>query len=209
NQGVYSHEAEFTIVGVPYFEDPDNFWRALEALVPRAQYPENMYLLMHQMVWPENSFIQDDLNFIDDRLKPFKWIFNGHVHHPSMVCNNFINVGSPMHRDASDIAVAKGLWLLDTDNGELPAFWDTTKRNPQYIRRPYGYKLDDWMKEQYVVWYHPEDMKKKKKDTFDASKFNTQKVGPMEILNNFLDVNADTLEFPKADLQGVATKYFE
>ncbi|KKN85554.1 hypothetical protein LCGC14_0278770, partial [marine sediment metagenome] len=25
NQGVYSHEAEFTIVGVPYFEDPDNF----------------------------------------------------------------------------------------------------------------------------------------------------------------------------------------
>ena len=160
NQGIYSHEAGFSVVGVPYFEDPDNFWRTLEATVPRVQYPDNMYLLMHQMVWPEAEIVQDDLNFMDDRLKPFKWIFNGHVHHPSMLGNNFINVGSPLHRDASDVDGKKGLWLLDTDNGELPAFWDTTDKNPQYIRRPYGYKLDDWMKEQYVVWYHPEDMKK-------------------------------------------------
>ena len=206
--GSYSHEAGFTIVGVPYFEDPDNFWKTLEENVNRVQYKDNMYLLMHQMIWPENDFIQDDINWMDDRFKQFKWVLNGHVHHPSM-WGNFINVGSPMHRDASDIDGKKGIWLLDTDSGELPAFWDTTDKNPQYIRRPYGYKIDEWMSQQYIVWYHPEDKQKKKEDTFDASKFNTQKVGPMEILDNFLDVNEEKLEFPKADLQRVATKYFE
>jgi len=208
HNGTYSHEAEFSVIGIPYYEDPDNFWRSMDASMNRIQYPDNTYLLMHQMIWPENGFIQDDVNWEDDRFKQFKWVFNGHVHHPSMF-GNFINVGSPMHRDASDIDVAKGLWLLDTAGDELPSFWDTTDKNPQYISRPYGHKLEDWEKEQYVVWYHPEDKQKKKKDTFDSSKFNTQKVGPMEIMNNFLDANSDTLQFPKADLQGVATKYFE
>lgn len=208
HNGIYSHEAGFSVIGIPYYEDPDNFWRALDDNMNRVQYPDNMYLMMHQMIWPENSFIPDDVNWEDDRFEKFQWVLNGHVHHPSM-WSNFINVGSPLHRDASDVDGDKGLWLLDTAGDKLPAFWDTTDKNPQYIRRPYGHKLEDWEKEQYVVWFHPEDTKKKKKKTFDSSKFNTQKVGPTEIMNNFLDANADTLPFPKADLQGVATKYFE
>jgi DNA repair exonuclease SbcCD nuclease subunit len=209
NGGYYAHEKEFSIVGVPYFEDPDDFWTSLErSLTNDIPYRDNMFLLMHQMIWPENDFIRDDVNWEDPRFKQFKWVFNGHVHHPSM-WSNFVNVGSPMHRDAGDVDGEKGLWLLYTDGEKLPAFWPTTDKNPQYIRRPYGHKLEDWEKEQYVVWFHPEDKKKKKKDTFDSSKFNTQKVQPVEILDNFLDANAEKLDYPKADLQGVATKYFE
>lgn len=203
------HQPQFgSIMGIPFFEDIDDFWKSLEVNTPDTKLDGPMYLLMHQMIWPENDIVQDDVDFNDDRFKQFDWVFNGHVHHPSMFGNNFINVGSPLHRDASDIDDKKGLWLLDTEK-DLPAFWDITDKHPQYISRPYGHKLTDWENEQYVTWFHPADKKKKKKDTFDASKFNVKKVLPMDLANNFLTANEDKLDFPKADLMSVATKYFE
>lgn len=204
-QGTFSSN-DFTLVGVPYYEDPDDFWISLESSMKHIENHDNLYLLMHQMIWPENDIVPDDVNYKDPRFKQFKWIFNGHVHHASMFGNNFVNVGSPLHRDAGDIDDGKGIWYLDTDK-DMPSFRLITDKSPQYISRPYGHKLTDWEKDQYVVWFHPEDKKKKKKGDFDSSKFNVQKVKPLELAENFLDAQ-NTLEFPKADLMGVASKYF-
>lgn len=203
----YSYNHGFSVVGVPFFEDADDFWAFLERALKDVKYPEHMYLLMHQMVWPENPIVQDDINYLDPRLKDFKWIFNGHVHHGSMIGNNFINVGSPMHRDASDVGTKKGIWLLDSDE-DLPGFFETTDRNPQYIKKAYGEQLTEWEEQQYVVWYHPEDKKKKKDRVFDASKFDSQKVKPIELVQNFLN-EQPKLDHPEDELLGVAVKYFE
>jgi len=207
DRGHYSHEDGFSVVGVPYFENPDDFWSCLESSSVNIQYPDNVYLLIHTMVWPENPIVQDDINYLDPRLKDFKWIFNGHVHHGSMIGNNFINVGSPMHRDASDVGTKKGIWLLDSDE-DLPGFFETTDRNPQYIKKAYGEQLTEWEEQQYVVWYHPEDKKKKKDRVFDASKFDSQKVKPIESVQNFLN-EQPKLDHPEDELLDVAVKYFE
>lgn len=209
NNGYYASES-FSVVGLPYYEDPDEFLKALDYYLghPNLVFKDNMYLLMHQMVWPENAMVPDDINYLDERFKQFKWVFNGHVHIPSMIGNNFISVGSPMHRDAGDVDGKKGMWLLDTDSAELPGFWDTTEKNPQYIRRPYGHKPDEWESEQYIVRFHPEDKKKKVKDKFDSTKFDTNKVQPADMIDPFLKAQESKLELPKADLQRVGTKYF-
>jgi DNA repair exonuclease SbcCD nuclease subunit len=199
---------DFSVVGIPFFEDPDDFWSYFDGITAYIANPDNAYLLMHQMVWPENAMVPDDINYLDERFKQFKWVFNGHVHIPSMIGNNFISVGSPMHRDASDVDGKKGMWLLDTDSDDLPGFWDTTEKNPQYIRRPYGHKADEWESEQYIVRFHPEDKKKKVKDKFDSTKFDTNKVQPADMIDPFLKAQESKLELPKADLQRVGTKYF-
>ena len=183
--GTYN-DSTVSIMGIPYYENMDDFWLTYDENIDHMEHKDNMFLMMHQMVWPENSMVEDDINLDDNRLMKFKWIFNGHVHHKGILSNNFLNVGSPLHRDASDIGIRKGIWIADLAPGSdaLPKFWDTTEQNPQYIRKAYDEPVSDWEKKQYIVWYHPEDKKKKKKDEFDSSKFNT-KLTPADLVTNY------------------------
>jgi len=201
--GVYNHEHKgFSVMGIPYFVSKEHFWHYFKNTKDLIQYKDNAYLLMHQMVWPENPMVEDDVNLEDNRFMDFKWVFNGHVHHKGILSNNFLNVGSPIHRDASDIGIRKGIWIVDLEPGSdtLPKFWDTTERNPQYIQKAYGEPESDWEKQQYITWYHPDIKKQVKEDDFDSSKFNTE-LKPEELLTNFCqEVEPDNKDLLKAGL---------
>jgi len=185
--GTYiSIEDGFSIMGIPFYENIDDFWQTYDENIDHMIHKDNMFLMMHQMVWPENTIVPDDVNINDNRLKQFKWIFNGHVHHKGIHGNNFMNVGSPLHRDASDVGTRKGIWVVDLTPGPdtMPKFWDTTDRNPQFIRKAYDEPVSDWDKEQYIIWYHPEGKKKKNRGEVDSAKFNT-KLSPQDLVTNY------------------------
>jgi len=182
---------KFIVMGVPHYEDPNGFWDTVTRLCGDLVKLGNerkapVYLMMHQMVWPENPMVPDDVNFEDNRFKFFTRIFNGHVHHMSIVSDTFINVGSPIHRDAGDVGKRKGFWIVELDDPNvIPKFWDITEKAPEIIRKPYGEAVTGWEKDQHIIWFHPEAaIKKKSQVDFDSSKFTTQ-LTPEELVVNY------------------------
>jgi len=141
------------IHGIPYYEYPEHFMDSLEYTVEQAikHEPKNNILLMHQLVGMDNSLILEDINPDHKYLQSFHTVFNGHVHKHSEVRENFINVGSPLHRDAGDIGIPKGFLLFAFDTLEWD-YYDLTDKYPQYIHKTIGEELTDWEKNQYVIW---------------------------------------------------------
>jgi len=182
--GMMDDGEHYTIVTIPYFSNMDDFRKCMKINYPPFTR-ENLYLMMHQTVWPENPMVPNDIEPDDSIFDPFTQIFNGHIHHPASITEKFINVGSPIHRDAGDVGIRKGFWVVDlADSNVIPAFWDLTDKYPQYIRKPYGTPVNEWEAQQYIVWYHPEDMKKAVKQDFDSAKFASD-LTPKELVTNY------------------------
>lgn len=177
-----------TICGIPYFENIGDFWQSVESFI--SINASKKYLMMHQTVWPDNEIVPDDLDYNDERLKSFDLILNGHIHHPLQVSEKFINVGTPLHRDAGDVGTDKGFWFLDLLTAEI-TFWETGNRYPQFIRLPYTVPANDWDEQQYILRYHTEETRTKKQDRFDLEKFTTD-LKPEELVSNYCkDVKAN------------------
>jgi len=106
--------------GIPYYEYPEHYSKALEAQVELAtgmseEFPEvSKILLIHQT--PEgiyNKHIKADTNPNDPRYKHFDIVLDGHIHKKQIINPRFIIGGNPLHRDLGDIGDEKGMWVMD------------------------------------------------------------------------------------------------
>jgi DNA repair exonuclease SbcCD nuclease subunit len=168
------------IQGIPYYDHAEHFKQALSKSKKRDQ---NSFLLMHQSV-ASGLPIDDDIMCTDTLFDPFTMVFNGHIHENKQVADFFINVGSPMHRDANDAGKEKGFWIVDLDEPlETITFMETTKKFPQFIHKFMGEELNEWEKQQYVMWVQNPAMAQTK-DHQIAEKFNTS-LKPKELMANF------------------------
>ena len=173
----------YTISGIPYFEHPEHFRLALKEKGSQMVSGKNNILLMHQTVG-SGLPIEDDITPKDPLFDPFTLILNGHIHNCEQLTDRFINVGSPMHRDAGDIGKQKGFWIVDLDNPvETIAFKDITSKYPNFIHKTQGETLTEWESQQYVIW-QPAPIADSVKDQKLAEKFSTN-LAPTKILENY------------------------
>lgn len=150
----YRTIAGHRIVGIPYYEYTEHFVEALkvkQGIFYNSIIPGFTYLMIHQYVatgLPIDQIAPDDPVFDN-----YDMIFCGHYHDGSVITDRFVNIGSPMHRDAGDVGKNKGLWIIDLDEPKSSlGFKDLTDRYPQYIHKPVGEPLNEWEQQQYVIW---------------------------------------------------------
>jgi DNA repair exonuclease SbcCD nuclease subunit len=171
-----------TIRGIRYYEHSEHFRAALnEAGI--EQNKKNTILLTHQIIG-SGLPIEDDIEPTDPLFDPFTLVLNGHIHNCEQLTDKFINVGSPMMRDAGDIGKQKGFWIVDLDNPvETIAFKDITDKYPNFIHKTQGEALTEWESQQYVIW-QPAPIADSVKDQKLAEKFSTN-LAPAKILENY------------------------
>jgi hypothetical protein len=168
------------IKGIPYMEHPEHFRTALTEV---SKNVKSVILLTHQTV-ASGLPIEDDIEPTDPLFEPFTMVLNGHIHNNEQLTDKFINVGSPMHRDAGDIGKTKGFWVVDLDDPvNTISFKDITAKYPQFIHKSIGEELTDWEKEQYIIWV-PNTIQNDIKDAELAEKFNTS-LAPAVIMENY------------------------
>ena len=178
--GGFTTDGGHSIWGIPYFEHSEHFRKMLEALNNIA---EPNILLMHQTVG-SGLPIEDDIEPTDPLFDHFSMIFNGHIHESQQLTDKFINVGSPISRDAGDIGKAKGFWIVDLDNPvESIAFKDITDKFPQFLYKTVGEELTEWESQQYVI-FKPAPVADSVKNAELAEKFSTN-LTPATILENY------------------------
>jgi len=183
NEGRFKTSLGACIEGIPYYEYPEDFKKRLQEI--GDDLPCRRILLTHQVI-ASGLPIEDHIEPVDPLFSPFDMIFNGHLHTPQEVTDKFVNVGSPMHRDASDTGQRKGIWVVDLlDPVSGLNFIDITSWFPQFIYKIQGSVLTDWDKEQYVVWV-PEPIITKEDDRKIVEEFSTT-VAPVDIIKSYCE----------------------
>lgn len=171
--------------GLPYYEFPEHFKQALEELNENViEGNHKNILLMHQQIGAGGSIMPDILSPDDPLFKKFDFILNGHMHEFKEVRENFINVGSPLHRDAGDIGIDKGFLLMDLEDLSWN-FMDISDRYPQYIHKTIGEEVTEEESKQYIVWV-PDNISSNADESAVIEKFNTG-LKPIELLTNFVE----------------------
>ena len=194
-KAVFMTENKTVILGIPYFEHKEHFKKALETIIQNdVAQGFNTILMMHQTVG-SGLPIEDDIEPTDPLFDNFSLVLNGHIHNCEQLTDKFINVGSPMHRDAGDIGKQKGFWIVDLDDPQATiSFKDITDRFPVFIHKTVGEELTEWESQQYVI-FQPAPVADSVKDAKLAEKFSTN-LAPAEILTNYCnEVVADN--FPE------------
>ena len=141
------------ITGVPYFDYPEHLREDLSEIVLNPE--QKNYLMMHQVVGMDNPMIKEDIDPNDPLFDGFDMVFNGHIHDGGSVTKKFINIGSPMHRTASDAETKKGFWTIDLTHPSTLEFQDITDHYPQFIHKEIGAELSEWEQRQYVIFNAP------------------------------------------------------
>jgi len=202
-------EGKIKIHGIPHFEYPEHFRLALQAT--HAEEGFKNILMMHQQVGMDHAMVQDDISPDDPLFNNFDLILNGHIHQFKEVRENFIDVGSSMHRDAGDVGVDKGFLILDLEDLSW-GFVDITDMFPQFIHKTVGEELTEWEEKQYVIWV-PQTYAETVEEAAIVENFNTT-VKPPELLKNFIDTVATEEDLinlnlkTKGELLNFGLKYF-
>ena len=177
-------QGDFQIIGIPYFEHREHFRQELEKTIAYLEPGyKNHILLMHQTVG-SGLPIEDTIEPTDPLFDNFTMVFNGHIHNCEQLTDNFINVGTPMHRDAGDIGKPKGFWIVDLDDPiNTVAFKDISDKFPQFIHKQIGEELTEWESQQYII-YVPAPVADSVKNAEVSKKFSTS-LTPATILENY------------------------
>lgn len=124
------------IQGIPYYEYKEHYQTRLEQSKEElSEYIHEMYsdggygpnpvyktiLLIHQTPEHSNAMIPFDTKVEDPLYKNYDLILCGHIHKHEVLKQNFIIVGSPIHRDLSDAGQDKGFMVYD-DASDLDSF---------------------------------------------------------------------------------------
>lgn len=180
-------EGKIKIHGIPHFEYPEHFRLALNFTLLAHEEGFKNILMMHQQVGMGHGLVKDDIDPSDPLFSKFDMVLNGHIHEFKAVHDSFINVGSPIHRDAGDAGVGKGFIVMDLEDLSW-GFVDITTMFPQFIHKNVGEELTEDEKQQYVIWVPPAYA-----ETAEEAKvvedFNTT-VKPAELLRNFINTVA-------------------
>jgi len=148
---VHTFSGGITLVGIPYYKYKEHFRTILESCTmdQGIRATAKAYLLTHQT--PEGIIdLEVDFSPNDPILNPFSRVFNGHIHHHKDL-GKVISVGNHAHLDKSDVDKEVGFLIYNTDT-------DTYTREilsnqfPQFIVRPEGAELNEWEKQQMVIY---------------------------------------------------------
>lgn len=180
---IFITEHNHIVRGIPYFEHSEHFLKAITNMPSTISTLYNNFLLMHQTV-ASGLPIEDDIEATDPLFDKFTMVFNGHIHVNQQITDKFINVGSPLHRDAGDIGKAKGFWIVDLDDPiNTISFKDVTTKYPQFIHKTVGEIPTDWEAQQYIIWI-PAELPEETSDKERSEKFQT-KLSPASLLENY------------------------
>lgn len=185
NELVFMTNNKNVIWGIPYYEYPEHFREVLQKTAEYLNLKKNynVFLLMHQVV-ASGLPIEDHIEATDPLFDNFDFVFNGHIHDNQQVTDKFINVGSPMHRDASDIGKKKGFWIVDLDDPvNTISFKDITDRYPQFIHKNAGEELTEWEKQQYIILV-PVSTPEESSDNSRNEKFQNT-LTPQKLMENY------------------------
>lgn len=97
------------VYGTPYYSHSKDF----ELAKPGVDSSGIQLLLIHQTPKHSNEMIPYDCDAED--FEDFDFVFCGHIHKHERVTDNFVIVGSPLHRDLGDEGQDKGFLVFDTD----------------------------------------------------------------------------------------------
>lgn len=168
--------------GVPYYDNPEEFKVALGKV--EIEEGAANYLLMHQQVGFDQDFAPDDIDPDDPLLEKFAMVFNGHIHTHSQLSPKFVNVGTPLHRDAGDIGKDKGVLLFDT---ETDTFEQIILNYPQYRRLDEGEEVPEGWEDDYIEWV-PKQIEVELEEQEIQENFDHAKCSREEILDNYLQL---------------------
>lgn len=164
--------AGVSIHGIPYYEYKEDFEAALKEAVKSADANQDgvNILMVHQT--PDklgNDLIPCDLEVDDPRFQRFDYVYCGHIHNRAQLSDNFLLVGNPQHKDASDEGKEKGFILTDL---EFPNDWrlvSTKGRYPEYVSVDVG-DVPEGGTDYFMEKPAPIESKE---DDLDTTKFNT------------------------------------
>lgn len=134
------------VVGIPYYNYPEDFKKAvLTCYDSHVNYFDECIniLLIHQTpTGISNTNIPADTNPKDKIYKKFDMVFCGHIHKHEKLTTKFIVIGSPLHRDLSDVGEKKGYLIYDTETKEV--IKKKLKGFPTYSRNRVQKSEDDF-----------------------------------------------------------------
>ena len=174
------------VYGLPYYEYREDLEKALTDLSQEAESNEGRnILLMHQVIGFGHELVPDDIDPNHGLFEPFDWVFNGHIHKHSVIGPGFINVGSPIHRDAGDVGQKKGVLLYNYETNGVERI--ILKGYPQYRHLPEGQPHPPEWDEDYVIIV-PEQIEVSLDEKEVQEKFDHHKVPKAELLKNYLEM---------------------
>ena len=145
---------QIRVHGIPYFEHKEHFEARLADSVKNVKEGAKNILLMHQVPSNlQNKAMAVDVDIDNERFKAFDMVFNGHIHKHEKLSENFVNVGSPIHRDAEDEGLEKGYLVADLLNPKDWRFVEL-KGFPQYVTVTAG-ELGDTNEGDFIVEIPP------------------------------------------------------
>lgn len=141
---------EVGVIGVPYYEYSEDYHKALAKVItspPSYAYYRKILLCHQTPSGLNNTNIPFDTDVHNEMYENFDLVLNGHIHAFQEITPKFINVGSPLQRNLSDLGVNKGFLVIDTDKiGEekFYKFISTKGKYPefQFVKLKEGEKLN-------------------------------------------------------------------
>lgn len=112
-EGVY-------VAGIPYYEYAEHFQTKLMEITDKVRALEGMkYLLIHQTpAGIGNELIPTECTPEDALFEEYDRVFCGHIHKRQDLTDTFHIVGSPIHRDMSDVGEQKGFYVMNLYNAK-------------------------------------------------------------------------------------------
>ena len=129
NSSIYI-ESDYYFTGIPYYTHRQDFENSLNEITIHDD--ANMYLMIHQTPEMANSLIPHECSTND--FKEFDFVFCGHIHKHQRLADNFVVVGSPLHRDLGDEGQEKGFLVFDTEVNDyefIPLNYPKFSREPK------------------------------------------------------------------------------
>ena len=141
----YNVTDDVTVWGIPYYEYEEDFKERLTEVSKKAIHnSENRnYLLIHQT--PKglgNDMIQTDTSPKDSEYAAFDYTFCGHIHIHKQITKNFMLVGNPNQKDASDEGQVKGFVVMNLNAPENGYKHIELKGYPKFITVEQGTEVD-------------------------------------------------------------------
>lgn len=180
----FKNNKPIRITGIPYYEYPEQFSEWLTAVVDTLEDKHINIALTHQT--PSNlgnPNIPVDIDIFDSRIQKFDLVLNGHIHKHEQLAPNFIDVGSPLHRDSDDEGQDKGFIVL---NGENPTVWkfiSLSDKYPQIITKYAGDELSLEDEANYIK-YLPIPLVAAETSTIDAKNYSAG-IKPTSVLESY------------------------
>ena len=183
NEGYMKLDRDTVIWGIPYIRHINHFWEILESF--KVDTKLNNYLMIHQT--PKGTLNMNIPHEVDpehELFQQFDYVFAGHIHEYQHHTHNFVMVGSPLHRDLSDVGQDKGYLIFDTvDNKYQRVILD---KYPKFSYKP----LEKVTGEEKDFIIPTIEVEKTEEDTELEQNFAINK-NPKELIQIYWEHNGD------------------